>query len=82
MSFIAKKNLENGIRDSFPPENCFLIDVIKNKDLSESLAKIFSVRHESPQLFLVHNAEVIWYGSHSSVNADNILLSLSRVKEN
>lgn len=82
VSFIAKKNLEGGLGVSIPPENCYLIDVIKDRDVAHVLSNQFSIRHESPQLFLVDNAELVWYGSHSSVNADNLLLPLSKIRKN
>ncbi|MBT8384521.1 MAG: bacillithiol system redox-active protein YtxJ [Bacteroidia bacterium] len=45
----------------------FFINVIKNRDISNEIEKRFSVRHESPQVLIVKNNEVIKHDSHYSI---------------
>ena len=43
-------------------------DLIKYRDVSNLIASQFKVRHESPQLIVIKNGEVILYSSHGSIN--------------
>lgn len=45
----------------------FLVDVIANKMLSQSLAETLGVRHESPQLLFVKEKQVVKYNSYYSI---------------
>ncbi len=75
-SFFAKRNL-----DAIPPEKTedvtfYLIDVIRNRRVSLYLSDKLGIRHESPQLFVIRNGEVVWHGSHEMVNSQNLLQAL------
>ena len=50
----------------------FFIDLFALRGVSDHVAQILSVRHESPQLIILRNEKVIWAGSHQSINADQI----------
>lgn len=45
----------------------YFLNVIKHRDVSNELEKRFSVRHESPQVLIVKNNEVIKHDSHYSI---------------
>ena len=71
-SFFAKKDLEiNGFWDH-KNANLNIIDVIRNRPVSLYFADKVGIRHESPQLVVISNKEVIWHGSHSAVNRSNV----------
>lgn len=54
------------------------IDLLSNRDVSNRLAEISGVRHESPQVIVVKNGEIIYAESHSSINAARIETRLKR----
>jgi len=45
----------------------YFLNVIKHRDVSNEIEKRFSVRHESPQVLIVKNNEVIKHDSHYSI---------------
>ena len=51
VSFFAKKNLESSWNISADKLPTYYLDLIKYRDVSDQLAEIFDVRHESLQLF-------------------------------
>lgn len=67
LSFMAKNRLE---RNQDERLDYFLIDVIRNRNVSNALANITGVRHESPQAFLFAHGEPVSSKSHSAVNSD------------
>lgn len=56
-------------RWDFAPEEVkpYLVDVIRQRNISQEIAQRFGVRHESPQALLVHEGEVIYHNSHLSI---------------
>ncbi|MCA0377138.1 MAG: bacillithiol system redox-active protein YtxJ [Gemmatimonadetes bacterium] len=52
-----------------------LVVVQRERRLSDALAEVLQVRHESPQALLVQQGRVLWHASHRRITAD----ALSRV---
>jgi bacillithiol system protein YtxJ len=48
------------------------LDLIAHRDVSNAVADLFKVRHESPQALLIRNGEVIYHASHEQISADAI----------
>ncbi len=76
VSFFAMKNLNDIEFWAAHNVDLHLIDVIRNRELSLAFGDKVSVRHESPQLFVIKNAEVIWHGSHNAVNTGSVAQAL------
>ena len=72
---MVKKGLE---RDWNIPESeipAYYLDLIAYRSLSDSIAEIFDVRHESPQLILIKDGNAIYHASHSEIDIDAMLIS-------
>jgi bacillithiol system protein YtxJ len=54
----------------------YMIDVLRHRAASQAVATHFGIRHESPQLLVVHGGEVGWHGSHFRVTIDSIRKAL------
>jgi bacillithiol system protein YtxJ len=50
----------------------FYLDLLKHREISNSLAEIFAVYHESPQILLIKNGECIYDNSHNGINIDEL----------
>ncbi|MBO6523740.1 MAG: bacillithiol system redox-active protein YtxJ [Balneolaceae bacterium] len=75
-SYFAKKNLESITKEELQDSELHLIDVIRSRAVSNYLADKAGVRHESPQVFVIKNGEVVWHASHGMVTADNVLAAI------
>jgi bacillithiol system protein YtxJ len=51
---------------------CGAVLVIENRNLSDTIAKRFGVRHESPQALLIKDGRVLWHASHWSITSDSL----------
>lgn len=49
------------------------VDVLASRDVSNLIADKFNVRHESPQILLVWDGQVLWSESHRRVKKDEII---------
>ncbi len=77
-SFFAKKNLETLDKSTIGSAYFYLIDVIRQRNLSRYFEEKVGVRHESPQLFVIFKGEIIWHGSHHQVNEENLKIALDQ----
>lgn len=62
----SEKELENVL------PSIYLLDLIRYRDLSNEIAAIFGVHHESPQILLIANGECIYEASHMEIAAKDI----------
>ncbi len=67
--------MQRFVRDH-PHVPVFLVDVLGSRPLSQALAAQLGVRHESPQVILLHAGAAAWHASHSAVTADAIAENL------
>lgn len=57
----------NAFVDANPELPVWMVDVISQRAMSQRLAAMFDVEHESPQVILVRHGEAVWNGSHRRV---------------
>ena len=70
ISLMAKKKFEFEW-DSLPEETpVYFLDLLNHRDISNAIAEIFKVHHESPQLLLIKDGECIFEASHSEISAE------------
>jgi bacillithiol system protein YtxJ len=72
VSFFAKQNLDSVPLEEWPEMDRSMVEVVKFRPISQYIAQKTSVRHESPQVLVIANGEVIFHASHSEVNKVNI----------
>lgn len=72
VSFFAKQNLDSVPLEEWPEMDRSMVEVVRFRPISQYIAQKTSVRHESPQVLVIANREVIFHASHSEVNKVNI----------
>jgi bacillithiol system protein YtxJ len=65
ISSIILNRFEKRIKDT--EFNFYLVDVLKNRSISNLIADTFNIHHESPQLISIKNGKALDHGSHSAV---------------
>jgi len=58
--------------DENEPIELYFLDLISHRDISNEIANRFKVHHESPQLIVLKNREVVHHSSHQSISADKL----------
>ena len=58
--------------DENEPINLYFLDLKAHRDVSNAIAERFKVRHESPQLIVLKNREVVHHASHQGISADKL----------
>lgn len=52
--------------------NLYMVDVLRARVVSRAIEKRFGVRHESPQLILLKDKQVVLHQSHARITARSI----------
>lgn len=58
--------------DENEPVKLYFLDLISHRDISNEIAERFNVRHESPQLIVLKNREVVHHSSHQGISAKKL----------
>jgi bacillithiol system protein YtxJ len=66
----------NRLESSEMPLRFHLIDVIANRPVSNKVAEVFSIHHESPQLLVIHRGECVYEVSHLEIKPAEICKEL------
>ena len=56
-----------------------LISVQRSRPVSQAVADRLGVRHQSPQMLLVHDGAVAWHTSHLAITADAVRAAVARL---
>ncbi|WP_443937800.1 bacillithiol system redox-active protein YtxJ [Pedobacter sp. MW01-1-1] len=72
ISMMAKRNFEFNW-DVIPQEtNLYFLDLIAYREISNEIAELFQVAHQSPQILLIKNGDCILEASHSDISAEEV----------
>ena len=50
----------------------YFLDLLANRDLSNEVANYFGVRHESPQMIIIKDKNVVHHASHQSIQLKDV----------
>ena len=70
ISSMAKRKFELDWEAIPEDTNLYFLDLIKHREISNAVANMFNVHHESPQLLLIKNGECIYETSHGEISAE------------
>lgn len=69
ISSMALNRLERSWKDEEMKEvDAYFLDLIQHRDLSQAVAQMYDIRHESPQLLLIKDGTCIYHSSHMEVS--------------
>jgi bacillithiol system protein YtxJ len=66
----------NSFRSSWSTDNdladIYMLDLLNHRDVSNEIAVLTGIMHQSPQVIVLSGTEVIYDGSHSQIDARRI----------
>ncbi len=72
---MVKSRFEREWADN-PAAPVYYLDLIKYRDISNTIADKLSVKHESPQVLVIKNGECVYHASHNAISAGEVLTKL------
>ena len=72
ISLMAKKKLE--LEGAVIPADipAYYLDLLNYREISNAIAEIFHVPHQSPQILLIHNGECTFEATHGEISAEEL----------
>ncbi|SER98723.1 bacillithiol system redox-active protein YtxJ [Pedobacter rhizosphaerae] len=72
ISMMAKRNFEFNWEVIPADTKLYFLDLISYRDISNQIAEVFQVAHQSPQILLIKNGDCILEASHSDISAEEV----------
>ena len=78
ISSMAKSRFESNWNTELSKVSIYYLDLIAHRNISNEIAELTGIEHQSPQAIVLKNKEVIYDASHSEISAKAIenLLSI------
>jgi bacillithiol system protein YtxJ len=67
ISRMVLKQFENKFDDALKELKVYYVDILNYREISNEIGAVFQVLHQSPQLLLIKNEEVIDFASHYDI---------------
>jgi len=65
--------LEKGIADGRITDPIYMLIVQDSRELSEAIAEDIGLQHESPQMILIKEGQVLYSASHYDITVDDMI---------
>ncbi len=75
VSSVALKRMEKS--PAIPEADFYFLDLIRFRNISDTVAHDFDVYHESPQLLLIKNGECVYDESHLGIDIQELFEQIS-----
>lgn len=72
VSIMAKNHLDRNWELGDDTMKCYYLDLLKHRDISNKIAEMFNVIHQSPQVLIIKNSVCIFNASHDAINVRTI----------
>jgi bacillithiol system protein YtxJ len=69
--FVLKK-FENEYNFSEPQMDCYILDLLNHRDISNEIAFRYNVPHQSPQVVVIRNGKAVYTDSHDGIDANDL----------
>lgn len=72
VSLTALKGFEREWSQEKIKGECYYLDLLRYRELSDQTAYFTGIKHESPQLIVFHKGKVVYSASHSSIKVEEL----------
>jgi bacillithiol system protein YtxJ len=79
ISRMALKNFEREYNIEEGKATPYFLDLLEHRDISNEIAQIFHVQHQSPQLIVIKDGAAVYNTSHSDIDAQKVKERLQAV---
>lgn len=77
ISKMAKSRFEESYENNISPVDCYLLDLLSFRDVSNAIATKLNVTHQSPQVIVLKNGAAIHHDSHEGISGESVAAALN-----
>ena len=78
LSSVVKSRLERGWNIKDNDIEMYYLDLLNYRNISDKIASSFDVEHQSPQLIVLSQGEVLYHASHGEIDAGVLKKSIEK----
>ncbi|MGE0566525.1 MAG: bacillithiol system redox-active protein YtxJ [Bacteroidia bacterium] len=83
ISMMTNRTLNKELKEiSVNTLDVYYLDLIRYRDLSNTISVRYDVEHESPQILFIKEGKCIYYASHSDVSLDKAFQAINHMGVN
>eukprot|EP01012_Entosiphon_sulcatum_P032424 TRINITY_DN41241_c0_g1_i1.p2 TRINITY_DN41241_c0_g1~~TRINITY_DN41241_c0_g1_i1.p2 ORF type:complete len:116 (+),score=11.64 TRINITY_DN41241_c0_g1_i1:157-504(+) len=56
----------------------YYLDLLQYRDISNEIASLFGVEHQSPQVLVIRNGTCVYHASHTGIMVSEVLEAIAR----
>lgn len=71
-----QRNWKNESMSALPT---YFLDLIRYRNISNQIAEMFDVEHQSPQVLLIRDGKCIYHNSHYGIDYDEIKAAVNEI---
>ena len=79
ISTMARRRMQQLVEEGGLP--VYEVIVQSSRDISQKLARDLGIRHQSPQIIVIHRRKPVYDTSHSMITPDRIRAAIAQVTE-
>jgi len=72
VSRMAIKMFEDGWDDSFKTVSAYYLDLLEYRPVSIAIADILDIEHQSPQMLVLRNRQVVHHANHHAIDVNSV----------
>lgn len=76
ISMMALSSFESKWEGKPEEVDIYFLDLLKHRDVSDAIAELTGVPHQSPQVIVVNDGDVVYHATHSSIHPREALKSI------
>ena len=73
ISSAALGRMQRGWTEEHMKAKAYYLDLIAHREISNRIAQLFSVEHQSPQVIVIRNGKAVYDASHSMILPDELV---------
>ncbi len=72
ISSMAKNRMEDGMNELKEYADVYYLDLLRYRSISNEIESKWKVEHESPQVIILVDNQVVYHGSHQMIKVDEV----------
>ena len=77
ISSVALSRLERAFDVPATELPAYFLDILSNRNLSDKIAEVYGIPHQSPQLLIIKNGKCVYTASHFEISFADIQAAIS-----
>jgi bacillithiol system protein YtxJ len=76
ISMMVKSRIESSWEETLPHTKIYYLDLLVHRNISDEIARMFNIEHESPQILVIKDGACKYTSTHGAITVKSIAQNL------